>query len=73
MHSAPVSVFVDVRRFRQEEAEKQVQQGCSVKSGELGLDIGPRGLRSRLTFGHTRLRYPACMRNSQGGCLTQKQ
>jgi hypothetical protein len=30
-------------------------------------------LRFRLTFCHTRLRYPARMRNSQRGCLNQKQ
>src|SRR5208283_6090454 len=55
------------------EMVNQVQQGPPVKSGELGFDISPRGLRFRLTFCHTRLRYPARMRNSQRGCLTQKQ
>jgi hypothetical protein len=32
----------------------QTQQGCAVKIGELALDIRPRGLRFRLTSGHTR-------------------
>jgi hypothetical protein len=34
------------------EMVNQVQQGCPVKSGQLGFDIGPHGVRFRLTFGH---------------------
>src|SRR5207253_8677930 len=41
------------------EMMNQLQQPCPVKSGELGFDIRPGGLRFRLPFGHMRLRCRA--------------
>ena len=38
------------------EVVNQVQQRCPIKDGELGFDIGPGRLRSRLTFRHRRIR-----------------
>jgi hypothetical protein len=35
----------------------QAQQSCTIKTGELGLDICPRGLRFKLTSDHVPVRF----------------
>ena len=46
------------------EALNQSQQCCPIKICEFCFDIGPRGLRFRLTFGHTPPRFYPCGPNT---------